>query len=50
MELVSKIISHFKNNIYLGYVCIDKKDEIISQTRNLFSELNFNKLELAIPI
>ena len=50
MELAPKIISHFENNIYLGYVCLDKKDEIISQTRNLFSELNFNKLELAIPI
>ena len=43
-------LNYFNNQIYLSYVCIKKKQDVVDQTNNIFSEINSNETDLAIPI
>ena len=43
-------LNYFNDKICLSYTCIREKKDIVSQTSSIFSGMNQNKTDLAIPI
>ena len=50
MQREINTINYFKGEVSLSYTCIEKKNDILIQTNNIFNQINFNKADLAVPV
>ena len=49
MQREINTINYFKGEVCLSYTCIKTKNDVVTQTNNIFNQINFNKTDLAIP-